>query len=162
MSLQQSLKAALIVPALLALAVATSPGVQAADPLEGVVKARQGYFQLVLLNAGTLFGMAKGDVAYDADKAQTAADNLVLLSSMDTSALWAAGTSKEEMPGKTRALKAIWDTWPAVTEKVAAFKKATADMADFAGAGVEGIQANAGALGGACKGCHDDFRAKDF
>ena len=162
MSLRKTLKIALMAPAALALTVLAAADARADSHLEGVVKARQGYFQLVRINAGLLFGMAKGDVAYDADKAQAAADNLVLLSSMETSAIWAAGTSKEEMPGKTRALKKIWDTWPAVGEKVDAFKKATADMADFAGTGVEGIQANAGALGSACKGCHDDYRAKDF
>ena len=78
---------------------------QADEALEGKIKARQGYYQLVLANAGTLFGMAKGDVEYNAEAASTAANNLKTLTMLDTGALWAPGSSKEEMPGKTRALR---------------------------------------------------------
>lgn len=130
--------------------------------LEGKIKARQGYYQLVLANAGTLFGMAKGDVDYDAATASTAANNLKTLTMLDTSALWVPGTSKEEMTGKTRALKKIWDTYPAIAEKGEAFQKAVDGLAANAGSGLDGLRANIGALGAACKACHDDFRADSF
>lgn len=129
---------------------------------EQAIKARQGYYQLVLNNAGKLFAMAKGDMEYDAQQASTAAANLKTLASLDTGALWAAGTSKEEMPGKTRALKAIWDTYPAIGKKVEAFKSAIDGVAANAGNGLDALRGNVGALGGACKGCHDDFRAEKF
>lgn len=129
---------------------------------EGKIKARQGYYQLVLNNAGTLFGMAKGAVEYDAKMASTAANNLKILTTLETNSLWAPGTSKEEMPGKTRALKAIWDTYPAIGEKVGAYKKAVDALAANAGNGLDALRANVGALGGTCKACHDDFRADKF
>jgi len=132
------------------------------ERLEDVVKARQGFYKLVSHNAGMLFGMAKGDVEYDAGAARTAADNLVTLTRLDLGTVYPAGTSKEEMPGKTRALKKIWDTYPAIIEKSKAWKAAIADMATAAGDGLDALRAKAGPLGDSCGGCHDNFRAKDF
>jgi len=134
----------------------------AGDPLEDTVKARQGYYKLILHNAGTLFGMAKGDIEYDAERASTAANNLLTLSKLNVGSLYPAGTSKEEMPGKTRALKKIWDDFPGVGEKAKAWKAAVADMAAVAGDGVDAVRAKAGPLGGGCKGCHENYRADDF
>lgn len=153
---------ALALPVLLATLGGLPTDAKADEAMEKMINARQGYYQNVRHNAGILFGMAKGEVEYDAAMASTAANNLLLLSQMDTGSYWAAGSSKEEMPGKTRALKKIWDTYPAVGEKGKAFKEAVAAMAAAAGNGVDGIRANAGALGGSCKGCHDEFRAKEF
>lgn len=136
--------------------------VKADEAMENMVKARQGYYQNVRHNAGILFGMAKGEMDYDAAAASTAANNLLALTKIDLGTYYVAGSSKEEMPGKTRALKKIWETYPAVSEKGKAFKEAVAAMAAVAGNGVDAIRANAGALGGSCKGCHDNFRAKEF
>lgn len=148
--------------ALAALFVGIAHPAMADKAAEGKIKARQGYYQLVVNNAGQLFGMAKGEIDYDAAQATTAANNLKILTTLETGGLWAAGTSKEEMPGKTRALKKIWDTYPAIGEKLDAFKKAVDAMAANAGNGLDALRANAGALGGACKSCHDDFRAEKF
>jgi len=139
------------------------PAMAAADEaMDKVVKARQGYFDLVGHNAGILFGMAKGEIAYDSSLASSAADNLLALSGMSVGTLFPAGSAKEEMPGKTRAVKKIWDDPSGFNAKLEGWKKAVADMADFAGDGVEGIQSQASALGGGCKGCHDAFRAETF
>ncbi len=146
----------------LAIALGVATPVLADGHLEDVIKARQGYYKLVSHNAGVLFGMAKGDIAYDAEAATTAANNLQTLTKLDVGSLYPAGTSKEEMPGKTRALKKIWDTYPAVLEKSKAWKAAVADMAAVAGNGLDAVRAKAGPLGNSCGGCHDNFRAKDF
>jgi len=135
---------------------------QADKGAEDRIQARQGYYKLVLHNVGPLFAMAKGEMEYNADVAAKAANNLKILSTMDNGSLWLPGSSKEEMPGKTRALKKIWDTYPAIGEKVAAFKKAADAMAANAGNGLDALRANAGPLGGSCKGCHDNFRAEKF
>lgn len=146
-----------------AIALTVQPSVTFADEhAEKIVQARQGFYKLVSHNAGVLFAIAKGDAEYDQAAATTAAANLVTLTKMDLGSVYPAGTSKEEMPGKTRALKKIWDTYPAVAEKSKAWKAAIADMAAVAGDGADAIRAKAGALGASCKGCHDDFRAKDF
>lgn len=152
---------AVIVPALVVFLGAQNASL-ADSHLEDVVKARQGYYKLVLHNAGPLFAMAKGDMEYDAAKASTAANNLLTLTKLDVGSLYPAGTSKEEMPGKTRALMKIWEDFPGVGEKAQAWKTAVADMAAVAGDGVDALRSKAGALGGGCKGCHDNYRAKDF
>lgn len=145
-----------------ALLCAVAAPAHADKAAEDKIKARQGYYQLVKNNAGQLFGMAKGEIVYDAKTASTAANNLKILSTLENGALWAGGTSKEEMPGKTRALKKIWDTYPAIGEKVGGFNKAVVTLAANAGNGLGALRANIGALGGACKACHDNFRADKF
>lgn len=152
--------------ALLAVLLGVVPGitqeVRADEAMEDIIHARQGYYKLVRHHAGVLFDMARGDVAYNAEQATAHADNLLALSRMDTGSLWPVGSSKEDMPGKTRALKKIWDTYPDIVEKSNAWKAAVADMASAAGDGVDAIRARVGALGSGCKGCHDNFRARTF
>ena len=46
------------------------------DPLEDAIKARRGYMQVVVFNAGPLFAMAKGKIDYNAEAAATYANNL--------------------------------------------------------------------------------------
>ncbi len=133
-----------------------------ADNIDDAIKARQGFYQLVKHNAGALFGMAKGDVDYDAEKASAHANNLKALSHMNNSSVWLPGSSKEDRKGKTRALPVIWSTYPAIVEKDKAFKEATATLAASVGEGLDQLRANIGALGASCKGCHETYRAKDF
>nr|MBX2836056.1 cytochrome c [Gammaproteobacteria bacterium] len=61
---------------------------------------------------------------------------------------------------RTRALPAIWETFPAITEKSDALKDAAAVLAENAGNGLEALQGAMGDVGQSCKGCHDDYRAK--
>jgi len=133
-----------------------------ADAIDDTIKARQGYYKLVGHNAGVLFGMAKGDIEYDAEKAAAHAANLEALSNMNASSLFPAGSSKEDRPGKTRALAKIWTTFPAIGEKSKAFGEATTKIAASAGNGLDALRADIGGLGASCKGCHENYRAKDF
>ena len=133
-----------------------------ADNIDDTIKARQGYYQLVKHNAGMLFGMAKGDIAYDAEKAAAHAANLQTLTQLNASSLFPAGSSKADRPGKTRALPEIWTTFPAIGEKSKAFGEATGKLASSAGLGLDALRADIGALGASCKGCHENYRAKDF
>lgn len=133
-----------------------------ADNIDDAIKARQSFYQVVKHNAGALFGMAKGDVEYDAEKASAHANNLKALSHMNNSSVWLPGSSKADHEGKTRALPAIWTTYPAIVEKDIAFKDATVALATSAGDGLDKLRANIGALGASCKGCHETYRAKNF
>ena len=62
---------------------------------------------------------------------------------------------------RTRArrepLPEIWSTYPAVGEKDQALKDAAAALAEVAGDGLDALRSKIGAVGKACKGCHDDF-----
>ena len=147
----------------LALAAAVAvPTVAWADSIDDAIDARQGYYQVVKHNTGMLFGMAQGKIDYDAETATKTANDLLALANLNNGGMWPAGSSKEDRPGKTRALPVIWETYPAVLEKSEAFKKAAETLAGTAGDGPDGLRANIGALGQSCKGCHDTYRAKDF
>ncbi len=148
--------------ALTLIAAIALPSFAVADSIDDAIKARQGYYQVVKHNAGALFGMAQGKIDYDAAKASSAAKDLAALAHFGNDGMWPAGSSKADRPGKTRALPIIWETYPAIGEKVAAFKKAATAMAGSAGNGLDALKADVSALGASCKGCHDTYRAKDF
>lgn len=122
------------------------------------VKARQGQFNIMALNLGILGGMAKGQVEYNAEAAQAAADSLVAVSMIHQTALWPEGTDADSIEG-TRALPAIWANIDDVVAKWGAFGEAAKAMQAAAGQGQDQIGPNMGAIGGACKGCHDTYRA---
>ena len=133
-----------------------------ADNLEDAVKARQSYYQVVKFNAGPLFAMMKGSMDYDAETAQTHANNLKTLTELKNGAMWPKGSSKSDLPGKTRALAASWEADSKIGEKGAAFRKAVAELAEAAGQGTDAMVEKARALGAACSACHKDYRAKEF
>ncbi len=132
------------------------------DPVEKAIKARQSYFQLVSFNAGPLFGMAKGNVAYDAKKAQEFANNLLALTSLKNGAMWPKGSDNVAKKGKTRALPAIWESNSKIGDASKAFKTAVTELAGVAGNGADALKSKVGALGASCGGCHKPFRAKEF
>lgn len=136
------------------------PTIAAADAMEDTIAARQGYYKLLGANMGVFAGMAKGEIEYDAAAAQTAADNIVTLTGYNLAHVYVAGTSADDYPDKTRALGKIWEDFPGVAEKGAALKAAAAEMQTVAGQGKEQMVAGLGKLGGACKDCHDNYRAK--
>lgn len=146
--------------AILATIAIAFPTVLAADPLEDTIAARQGYYKLLGANVGIFAAMAKGEMEYDAAAAQTAADNVVTLTQYNLAHVFVPGTSADEFPGKTRALGKIWNEFPSVAEKGAALKAAAAEMQTAAGQGKGEMTAALGKLGGTCKACHDDYRAK--
>ena len=63
--------------------------------------------------------------------------------------------------GKTRAKPDIWEETDDFSQKIADFKKATADfLAAAKSGGPAAAGAKLGAVGDSCKGCHKKFRAK--
>ena len=133
-----------------------------AKAMEKAVKARQGLYQVYAFNLGQLGAMAKGEAEFNAEAAQTAADNLVGATNLKMGAAWPQGSDNTGiMKGKTRAKPEIWSTYPAIAEKGKALKTAAAALQANAGS-LDGIRANIGAVGAACKGCHETYRAKDF
>ncbi|MBA5777796.1 cytochrome c [Stappia sp. F7233] len=129
-----------------------------ADRAEDAVMARQGLMNLNSFNLGGLAAMAKGEVPYDAAQATVFATNLNQLSHLEILVLFPIDTDNEAMPGKTRALKALWADPAAVEEKIAAWRQATETLAAEAGGGLDSVKAGLGALGKTCNGCHESFR----
>ncbi len=130
-------------------------------PHDKAIKARQALMQLYSFNLGILAGMAKGKVDYNADSASAAANNLLSAVSMDQSAMWPQGSHSDDAVNLTnRALPAIWETYPKITEAGKAMATAATDLQAAAGNGVDALRGAIGAAGKSCKGCHDDFRAE--
>jgi len=124
---------------------------------ENYVKQRQSALALIGWYFGPLGAVAKGEKPFNKDEAVRATTNLVALSKMP----WEGFVAGTENVGNTKALPVIWT-------KAADFKKAgdnmqaeIAKLAAAANAGdAEGFKKQFGVVGGTCKACHDDFRAK--
>ncbi len=132
------------------------------DAGEKAIMARQGYMQVVVWEAGPLFGMAKGEVAYDAAQAAANAANLNAIAQYDVGRLFIEGTSKADRPGKTRALADIWADLPKFAQALNDWRAAVATVAAEAGKGQAELAAAVGEMGKTCGGCHKPFRAEDF
>lgn len=145
---------ATLMPALLAV-----PSV--ADPAEDTVAARQGYFKLVNSDMAVLSAMAKGEIEYDAAAAQQAADNLVALSNYSLAPLVVPGTSSSDLPDVAKMKMSALEDPEGLMEAAGAFGEAAAAMQLVAGNGQGEMAGALGDLGGACKGCHQDYREKD-
>lgn len=124
---------------------------------EAAVKARQGQFNLYAFNLGVLAGMAQGNVEYDAEAAQTAADNLFHLTRVDQIAMWPQGTDNASMEG-TRALPAIWEDLEGFVGRYNALQSAAEAMQGAAGTDLATLQGALGGLAGTCQACHQQFR----
>jgi len=133
----------------------------ARDPLKNAIKARQAEMQLRQFNLGPLFGMAKGKIDYDAEMANKLAGNLKLMLDLDNGRAWAQGSDNENYAGKTRALPNIWTTYPEIADYGKKFAMAVNEMAAVAGDGRDALKSKLGAVGKACKGCHDEFREEE-
>jgi len=134
----------------------------AQDMEDKAIATRQGYMKIVIWEAGPLFGMAKGEMPYDAEAAKSHAANLRTISQYPVGSLFVTGTSKADRPGKTRALAKIW-------EDMAGFGKAYTDwlaavdaLGNEVGNGQPALAAAVGNLGKTCGGCHKPYRAKEF
>lgn len=136
--------------------------VSAADELEfsEEIEARQSLMTLYKFNLGVLGAMVRERTPYDADAATAAANNMLAISNMKNGAMWPAGSdvSAEGYEDVTRARPENWSNYAEVSEKSAALKEALEALASDAGSGLDGIRSNLGAVGNACKGCHESYR----
>ncbi len=143
----------------LALGVAAQSGFAADEPFANEIKARKAVMQVYAFNLGVLGAMAKGKTPYDADAAQTAADNLNAAVNMKNGAMWPKGSDNGALGKRTRAKPEAWTEYPRVAEKSKALKEAAAKMAAEAGTGLDAVKANMKGVGQGCKGCHEIARA---
>lgn len=139
------------------LSVASLSVAQGSDPIAAAIGARKAHMQLYGANIGVLGAMAQGNAEYDADAAQAAADNIVALVSINQRFYWPQGSAVGEAED-TRALPALWENMDGVMARVSSLTEAAAGMQAAAGTDLASLQAAMGALGGACGGCHEDFR----
>jgi cytochrome c556 len=126
---------------------------------EDAIKYRQSVFTVMANHFGRIGAMAQGKAPFDA---KAAAENAVIVNDMAKLPYVAflEGTDKG-MP--TRAKPEIWKDrakFNAAAEKLQA-ETAKLEVAAKSG-NFDAVKAAAGAVGGACKACHDDFRADKY
>lgn len=131
----------------MATAALAHSGVQSA-----AVKARMDGMSAIGENLKIIGSMAKGETAFDAEAAQSAAAEIAR-----RAARMPARFEAEESDPKSEALPSIWEDFSDFTGKAAALEEvalglsASIQSADDLGPAL-------GALGGACKACHSQYR----
>lgn len=148
----------------IALAAATGLASAAAPALaqdfDAVLKARQGEMRIMAINLGILGAMARGNLEYNAEMAQAAADSLVAVSQINQRPLWREGSDNMSIDG-TKALPMIWDDIAGFRADWEAFGKAAAAAAATVANGQEALGPALRGIGGTCQACHEAFREAD-
>lgn len=129
---------------------------------DNAVKARRGYYQMMLWDLDPAEMMLKGDLEWDAEAAKRYALGMKELSDFGVDRLFVNGTSNVDLPGATRALPAIWQNRARFSELNADWQAQARALLAAADQGQDAYNAELTKLGQTCKACHDDFRAKDF
>ncbi|WP_323764214.1 cytochrome c [Marinovum sp.] len=141
----------------LAAAAILSGGATVAQEYKNQIKARQGTMWVIALNLGTLGGMAKGETEYDAEAATMAAESIQAASNVHFASLFPEGSDGEMNEGST-AKPTIAGDLAGFNEKWAALGAAADKAVAEVGTGTEALGPVMGALGGACKSCHETYR----
>ena len=154
----QSFTRWLVVAAGLTLAVSA---LAAGDPNEKAIKARKAVMTLQSWYAGPLFQMAKGDMDYDADTAGAYAAALDTMASIKGDHDVASGNRQRRVRREdTGAPRALVDLAGGGREGPGALPRRPRRCPRWRATGSDALRSKIGAVGKACKGCHDDFRAE--
>lgn len=153
---------ALSAGAVVALAAATMTVAESHvdETVTAAVEARHAHMDLYAYNLGLLGGMAQGEIDYDAEAAQAAADNLLALASLDQSRYWPEGSDNATVED-SRALAAIWEDMDGFMFAGEELQMAAQAMADVAGTDLAALQGAIQGLGAGCGGCHRNYRLRD-
>lgn len=120
------------------------------DVQNEAVKSRMMLMKDIKAAMGTIGGMAKGAVAFNADQAAAAKAALVAAAPQIKVRFEAA-----EMDPKSEARPEIWQNWPDFMQKSDDFGAAAGALQT---ASVDGLKAGLGAIGKTCGGCHKPYR----
>ena len=138
---------ALMIGAVLTAGAAYAEG----DRTDPNAKARSDLMRIIGKNTGILGDMAGGKATYDAAGAEAAKAAIVEAAGMIEAAFKDQGAADPASEAKPE----IWANWEEFLTDTKALGDAAGAM-DVASA--ETIGAGMGALGGACKDCHTEFR----
>ena len=137
-----------------AVTVAVPASAQFAKP-EDAIKYRQSALTVMGAHFGRVAGMANGKIPFDA---KVAADNAAIAETL-SKLPWAGFGEGTDKGATTRAKPEIWTDNAKFRE---ASEKMQGEMVKLVAATKTGnldtIKTAVGATGGACKGCHDNFR----
>jgi len=125
---------------------------------EKATELRQSIFSLLGSNMGPLGGMARGKIAFDAEKVGKHALRINQLSMMIAD-YTRTDTSAHKV--KTEALDKIWHQPDDFAKRIKDLTLASADLQKAALSGNENkIKKAIGGVGKTCGGCHDNFKVE--
>ena len=130
------------------------------DPVKKAIGARHAVMILRSWYAGPLFGMAKGDIEYDADWAGALANSLKAELDTTDRGMWPEESDYESYPDFSRTLPEWWLDTDGAEEAEKAYASAVTQIAESAGGGLNALRSAVGDLGKSCKGCHDSYRTE--
>src|SRR5210317_1412510 len=120
---------------------------------------RQSWFAMVAMNFGPMVASVKGEIPWNQEMMQGWADDLATLNTLNLMRGFADGSDK----GTTRAKPEIWQNKADFESKLDDLKIATAALQKTTSGGDrKAISESVGAVGEACKACHDEYKSKDY
>ena len=147
-----------LVLALLATALAGSAIAQVKP--EDAIKFRQSGYGFMAWNMQRIKMNVEGG-QYNKDEVIKAANAIQAIANSGMGSLYLPGTDKGKGWEETRAKSNIWIDKEKMGKVATDFVREANEMAKVAQSGdAAAIGTQLGKLGGTCKGCHDDFKAK--
>lgn len=129
------------------------------DDKEPLQSYRQSYFTMLAMNLGPVGAMLKGEMPWNDTALQGYADDLAALGTLDIMRGFAPGSEQ----GTTRAKPEIWKNLADFEGKFQDLQTAAVALQEAARQGdKKAIGMSVGAVGKACKACHDDYKSKDY
>jgi len=120
---------------------------------------RQSWFAMVAMNFGPMASSVKGEIPWNQDMMQDWSNDLATLTTLNIMRGFADGSDK----GTTRAKPEIWENKADFESKMGDLKTAAAALqTTTAGGDRKAIAESVGAVGKACKACHDEYKSKDY
>ena len=141
--------------ALVACLLFPAAGFAADERLEAAVEARQGLYEVIRAYFGPMVAMARGDRPYDADAMREHAHKVRELAGM-IPYLFSVDTRGVDV--ETEALDKIWEQKDAFLGRANDLLEAVTALEAATDVSQEAALAAFRNTGGACKGCHDNFR----
>lgn len=145
---------------LAALAATVAVAQEEETPEDIAIEIRHGHMLNYANQLAVIGPMAQGQAEYDSAAAQTAADNLFHLASIDQSRYWLPGTAVGEHPDSA-ALPAIWENMDDFMAKQQALLDAVTNLQSAAGTDLASLQGALGPVGQACGACHETYRQRE-
>jgi cytochrome c556 len=138
-------------------AVAALPAAAQFQKPEDAIKYRQGALTVLGAHFGRIGAMAQGKVPFDA---KVAADNAAIVATV-AKLPWAGFGEGTDKGLPNRSKPEIWSNSAKFKELADRMQAKVAELDAAAKSGnFDQVKAAAGGVGGACKACHDDFRAE--
>lgn len=135
----------------LAASLLFTTGAVLADPGKSI-EYRQSVFKVVKWHMDSLGGMARGDLAFDADAALHHARQVNAMSFMAKEG-FAEGTEGGD------AKAAIWSNWDQFSGGMEKYQQVSGQLVSAAEVGtLEALRPAVGEMGQTCRACHDNFR----